>query len=179
MKLWTAIPASLLLSACLSHPAPSPAPYRAVGQEPGWTLIIDEHDLTFIGMGAQPIRQPRPEAIVGIAGEIYQTPRIHVNVVHAACTDPMSGQGYRDRVQVDVDGKRYEGCGGDAAAPARLAGTNWHVEAVNGRPTPPDGQYYVRLDGDRISAKFGCNGMGGTYTENGGVVTVGPMMSTC
>jgi heat shock protein HslJ len=178
MKLWTAIPASLLLSACLSHPAPSPAPYRAVGQEPGWTLIIDEHDLTFIGMGAQPIRQPRPEAIVGIAGEIYQTPRIHVNVVHAACTDAMSGQGYRDRVQVDVDGKRYEGCGGDAAAPAGLAGTNWHVEAVNGRPTPPDGQYYVRFDGDRISAKFGCNGMGGTYMENGGVVTVGPMMST-
>jgi heat shock protein HslJ len=129
-------------------------------------------------MGAEPIRQPRPEALVGIAGEIYQTPRIHVNVVHTACTDPMSGQGYHDRVQVDVDGKRYEGCGGDTAVPAGLAGTNWHVEAVNGRPTPLDGQYYVRFEGDRVSAKFGCNGMSGTYTENGGVITVGPMAST-
>ena len=105
MKLWTVIPAALMLSACLSHPPPSPAPYRAIGQEPGWTLIIDEQDLTFIAAGAQPIRQPKPPVIVGFAGEIYQTPRIGVNIVHAPCNDVMSGQGYRDRVQVDVDGK--------------------------------------------------------------------------
>ena len=112
MKLWTIAPAAFLLSACLSHPAPAPAPYRAVGQEPGWTLIIDDRDLTFIPADGQPVRQPKPRAIVGIAGEIYQTPRIGVNIVHTACTDVMSGQAYRDRVQVDVDGRRFEGCGG-------------------------------------------------------------------
>jgi uncharacterized membrane protein len=41
-----------------------------------------------------------------------------VNIVHAPCSDVMSGQGYRDRVQVDVDGKRFEGCGGDLTSPA-------------------------------------------------------------
>ena len=112
MKFWTVIPAALTLSACMSHPPPSPAPYRAVGQEPGWTLIIDEQDLTFIPAGGQPVRQPRPQAIIGIAGEIYQTPHIGVNIVHAPCNDVMSGEGYPDRVQVDVDGRRYEGCGG-------------------------------------------------------------------
>lgn len=178
MKSWTVAPATLLLSACLTHPAPSPSPYRAVGQEPGWTLIIDERDLTFITMGVEPVRQSRPQAIIGIAGEIYKTPRIGVNIVHAACTDVMSGQAYRDRVQVDVDGKRFEGCGGDPVAPSGLAGTNWRVVAVNGRPTPAEGQYFIQFDADRLSAKFGCNGMSGSYSQSGNVVTTGPLAAT-
>lgn len=178
MKLWTIAPAALLLSACLSHPAPSPAPYRAVGQEPGWTLIIDERDLTFIPAGGQLVRQPRPQPIIGIAGEIYRTPRIGVNIVHAQCTDVMSGQAYRDRVQVDVDGRRFSGCGGDKVAPSGLAGTNWRVVAVNGRPTPAQGQYYIQFEANRIGAKFGCNGMGGSYSQNGNVLTVGPLAAT-
>ena len=178
MKHWIVAPAALLLSGCLSYPPPSAAPYRAIGQEPGWTLIIDEQDLTFILSGNQPIRQPRPEPTIGFAGEIYQTPRISVNIVHSHCTDAMSGQGYGDRVQVDVDGRRFEGCGGDLAAPAGLAGTNWRVEAINGRPTPPQGDYHVRLDDNRLSARFGCNGMSGAYTERGNTLTVGPMAAT-
>ena len=67
MKLWLAPLSALLLSGCLTYPPPSSAPYRAVGQEPGWTLVIDERDLTFIPAGGQPVRQPRPQAIIGIA----------------------------------------------------------------------------------------------------------------
>jgi len=102
-------------------PVSSPSLACAIpGHRPGagWTLIIDEQDLTFIAAGGQPIRQPKPQVIIGFAGDIYQTPRIGVNIVHAPCNDVMSGQGYRDRVQVDVDGKRYEGCGGDLTTPA-------------------------------------------------------------
>lgn len=178
MKHWIVAPAALLLSGCLSYPPPAAAPYRAIGQEPGWTLIIDERDVTFILSGDQPVRQPRPEPTIGFAGEIYRTPRIGVNIVHSACTDAMSGQGYRDRVQVDVDGRRFEGCGGDLAAPTGLAGTDWHVEAVNGRPTPPQGEYHVRFERDRVSAKFGCNQMSGGYTESGNLLTVGPIAAT-
>jgi len=178
MKLWLAPLSALLLSGCLTYPPPSSAPYRAVGQEPGWTLVIDERDLTFIPAGGQPVRQPRPQAIIGIAGEIYQTPRIGVNIVHSQCTDVMSGQAYRDRVQVDVDGRRFNGCGGDPVAPSGLAGTNWRIEAVNGRATPPQGQYYVQFEANRIGAKFGCNAMGGGYSQNGNVLTVGPLAAT-
>ena len=178
MKLWLAPLSALLLSGCLSYPPPSSAPYRAVGQEPGWSLIIDERDITFIPAGGPPVRQPRPPVINGFAGEIYQTPRIGVNVVHAACTDVMSGQVYRDRVQVDVDGRRFNGCGGDAVASAGLIGTNWRVTAVNGRATPAQGQYYIQFEPNRISARFGCNGMGGAFSENGNQLTVGPLAAT-
>jgi uncharacterized membrane protein len=100
------------LSACAPFPPAAPAPYHGVGTEPFWSLIIDDRNLTFILSGEQPIVQPKPTAIVGIAGEIYQTPRIDVNIVHTRCSDGMSDRVYPDKLQVTVDGKRFNGCGG-------------------------------------------------------------------
>ena len=112
MRLLRLLPAFGLLSACYPIPAPPPAPYHALGTEPFWNVLIDEHDVTFTLSGSQPIRQPRPQAIIGIAGEIYQTPRINVNIVHAQCSDGMSDRTYPDKVQVTVDGHHFSGCGG-------------------------------------------------------------------
>jgi len=101
------------LAGCITPPPAPPAPYRAIGTQPGWTLLIDSHDLTFIPAdGQNVIRQPTPPPIIGIAGEIYNTPRIHVNIVHTQCSDGMSDRTYPDKVQVDVDGRRLNGCGG-------------------------------------------------------------------
>ena len=113
MKQLVLAAALLATSACVGAPPPAPvAPYLAVGTDSAWNLIIDQRDITFIGPGGTQIRQPRPQAIIGVAGEIYQTPRINVNIVHAPCTVPASGRAYRDQVQVDVDGRRFTGCGG-------------------------------------------------------------------
>jgi uncharacterized membrane protein len=99
-------------AACMPIPKAPPPPYHAVGNEPFWNLLIDEHDITFVQPEAQPIKQPTPKVIVAFAGEIYQTPRINVNIVHAQCSDGMSDRVYPDKVQVTVDGKRFNGCGG-------------------------------------------------------------------
>ena len=113
MKRFIAVPLAVLLGACLSHPAPPPAPYRALGTEPFWNVLIDERNITFIQPDAQPIAQPTPPVIHGFAGEIYQTPRINVNIVHSPeCSDGMSDRVYPDRVQVTVDGRQFNGCGG-------------------------------------------------------------------
>ena len=93
-------------------PAAPPPPYHAVGTEPFWNLLIDEHNLTFTLAGGQPVLQPTPQAIHGFAGEIYQTQRINVNIVHGRCSDGMSDRTYPDKVQVTVDGHRFNGCGG-------------------------------------------------------------------
>jgi hypothetical protein len=100
------------LCACMKVPGPPPPPYHAVGTEPFWNLLIDEHDITFVRPDQQPIEQPTPKVIIGIAGEIYRTPRIDVNIVHAQCSDGMSDRVYPDKVQVTVDGTRFNGCGG-------------------------------------------------------------------
>ena len=113
MKRLVIIALGMSLGACLSHPPPPPAPYRAVGQGAAWTLIIDDRYLTFISApGQQPILQPSVRPIIGFAGEIYQTPRINVNIVHAQCSDGRTDRTYPDRVQVTVDGRQYSGCGG-------------------------------------------------------------------
>src|SRR6185369_13334221 len=124
----------LALAACLEAPPPPPlkpnppgGAYRATGTEPFWGLTIDERQMVFTAPESQPVAQPTPRVIVGFAGEIYQTPRLNVNIVHAQCSDGMSDRVYPDKVQVTVDGRRFDSCGGGAVAPASLAGTNWGI----------------------------------------------------
>lgn len=112
MKRLLTIALAASLGGCLTVPPPPPPPYHALGTEPFWNLLIDEHHLTFVEPEAQPITQPTPNKIVGIAGEIYRTPRIDVNIVHGTCSDGMSDRVYPDKVQVTVDGRRFNGCGG-------------------------------------------------------------------
>jgi uncharacterized membrane protein len=112
MKRLLIIALAASLAGCLTTPPPPPPPYHAVGTEPFWDLLIDEHNLTFTLSGSQPVLQPTPKVIVGIAGEIYQSPRINVNIVHGACSDGMSDRTFPDKVQVTVDGHQFNGCGG-------------------------------------------------------------------
>ena len=180
MKRFAALAPAVLLAACMTYPPPPAAPYRAVGQEPGWSLIIDSREIAFIHMDGTQVRQPTPPVIGGIAGEIYQTPRIGVNIVHAQCQDVMSGQLYRDRVQVTVDGRRFEGCGGETVLPTSgaLAGTNWRVVAVNGRATPAAGPYFMNFEGNRVGMRFGCNHMGAEYRQAGSTLDLGIVTAT-
>jgi uncharacterized membrane protein len=100
------------IGGCLPVPGPPPPPYHALGTEPFWNLLIDEHDITFVEAGQQPVKEPTPKVIIGVAGEIYRTDRIGVNIVHAKCSDGMSDRVYPDKVQVTLDKRQFNGCGG-------------------------------------------------------------------
>ena len=112
MKKSVLIALAAVSTGCMTVPGPPPAPYHGVGTEPFWNLLIDEHDITFVQPDHQPITQRTPAVIHGFAGEIYQTPRINVNIVHGTCSDGMSDRVYPDKVQVTVDGTRFNECGG-------------------------------------------------------------------
>lgn len=165
-------------------PPPIAGDYRAVGTEPFWDLTIGR-EMVFTDRGTDVrIVQPTPQVIVGLAGEIYRTPRLEVNIVHRPCNDGMSDLVYPDTVDVRADGRSYRGCGGlpgdtadaDDEAPP-LDRTRWAVVAVNGRPTPP-GDYFINFDGGRLSAKLGCNGIGATYVQTGSSLDAGPLAAT-
>lgn len=171
-----------LLAACATVPSSPPhqGTYRALGTEPFWSLEIGASEMRFTTPETQntPLVQPTPRPIIGIAGEIYQTPRINVNIVHARCSDGMSDRIYPDKVQVRVDGRAYEGCGGEPIMPASLSGTSWSVVAVNGRAVPGGERYYLRFEGERMSGRFGCNSMAGGYQLSGNTLTAGPLAIT-
>jgi len=205
MKTKFALPLiALALAACETYPPgpgyPPPgnpqgeATYRAIGTEPFWDLEIGR-DMVFTDRGNDNFRvvQPTPRPINGVAGEIYQTQRLNVNIVHSRCSDGMSDRTYPDTVQVRVDGREFRGCGapigffsevGETGQPntpgagaVTLTGTNWRVVAINGRRTPP-ANFYMNFMPDRIGAKFGCNSLGAGYGVAGSVLTAGAVMAT-
>jgi len=61
----------------------------------------------------------------------------------------------------------------------QLRATEWRVVAVNGRPTPPSGDYWMRF-GPRteFGARLGCNHIGGSYQSLGGTVLVSNLHQT-
>ncbi len=197
---------ALSLAACETYPQgpgypPDPgyppqveAGYRAIGTEPFWDLEIGR-DMVFTDRGNNNFRvvEPTPRPINGVAGEIYQTPRLNVNIVHSRCSDGMSDRSYPDTVQVTVDGRQFRGCGapiaffgqvGETGQPNYpgsgamvLTGTNWRVVAINGRPTPPN-NFYMNFLPDRIGAKFGCNSLGAGYRVAGNILNAGAVIAT-
>lgn len=65
------------------------------------------------------------------------------------------------------------------APPTPIAGTQWRVESINGRATPPAPASYVMRVTDRtIGGQFGCNHFGGDYQLRGQVLVTGAMMMT-
>jgi len=175
---------------------PGLATYRAIGTEPFWDLEIGR-DLIFTDRGNDlSVSQPAPPPIQGVAGPVYRTPRIEVNITHRQCSDGMSDRTYPDTVQVYVDGRLFGGCGapigffdqvsesGQPQSPlpppgpvASLTGTNWRVIAINGIRTPTS-NFYMNFMPDRIGARFGCNTLGVGYRQAGNRVTLGAVAAT-
>ena len=211
------VPLALGLAACQTYPSdpygppgypePYPAPYpgppvdqgdyRAIGTEPFWDLTISDK-LVFTDRGTNvSVVQPTPPVQHGVAGEIYNSARIRVNIVHSRCSDGMSDRTYPDTVQVTVDKRLYRGCGAPAsffyevdergnpqvvsALPGpvtTLERTRWRVVRVNGRPVPRQGDYHLDFDSGRIAAKFGCNAISGPYNQSGTTLDAGALVST-
>ena len=115
--------ATTLLAGCATVPTAPAAPnatYRALGTEPFWSLELNGREMVFTEAAVpnSRIAEPQPRPIHGFAGDIYQGKRINLNIVHGQrCSDGMSDRVYRDRVQVGVDGRSFEGCGGPAMMP--------------------------------------------------------------
>ena len=179
-------------------PAPypgGPASYRAIGTEPFWDLEIGG-ELVFTDRGMDlVVRQPAPLPIATSNGETWRTPRIQATITKVRCSDGMSDRTYPDTVEVLVDGRRYRGCGaptawfssvderGNPIQPAPglappLERTRWRVIAINGRPTPPAGDFGMDFENGRISARFGCNRLGGSYAQAGATLTVRELVTT-
>ena len=204
------VPLAFGLAACQTapsgppgYPVPYPGPpaiqgdYRAIGTEPFWDLTISDN-LVFTDRGSNvSVVQPTPAVQSGVAGEIYNSPRIRVNIVHSRCSDGMSERTYPDTVQVTVNRRLYRGCGAPAsfflevddrgnpnmvsALPGpvtTLERTRWRVTRVNGRAVPKKSSYYLDFDGGRIGAKFGCNSIVGPYTQTGTTLDSGALITT-
>jgi uncharacterized membrane protein len=97
--------------------ASAAAAFRGVGQEPGWLLyVLPEHWIDFrYDYGEQRVRTPDPEGTGEDGTTRYtattETHDINVVIGVTECHDVMSGEAYPASVVVELDGRRFTGCG--------------------------------------------------------------------
>lgn len=93
--------------------------FRAVGQEPGWTLAVVPGDrIEFVtDYGDRHVVTPDPGAEAGGGQTVYdavtEAADLRVAVSAGPCEDAMSGAPYPLAVEVTLDGETYRGCGRD------------------------------------------------------------------
>lgn len=152
--------------------------YKAVGNEPGWSLTVRAARMDYAGdYGEVNIAEPTPPNFRAAHGT-YRSGKLQLTISAGPCSDGMSDLIYRQTVRVTADGRTVSGCGGGTIAASTIAGTSWTVVSVNGKPAPGGGDYFVRFGDRQISAKFGCNSMGGDYRLNGDHLAVGNLQQT-
>jgi uncharacterized membrane protein len=93
--------------------------YRAVGQEPPWTLEIHREEGFLLSTGYQgeqrlfPYTEPESDPVersARYASEI-DGDSIVITIVGEPCHDSMSGQAFSGRVEVEWHGQTLRGCG--------------------------------------------------------------------
>ena len=102
-------------------PPAAPAPsYKALGNEPGWTLTVTPETMIYEGdYGTVTITEATPSRFRPVAGR-YTATRLTVTIAPGPCSDGMSDLTYRDTVTIVADGKSVSGCGGGAVAAPEL-----------------------------------------------------------
>ncbi|MFC6671405.1 MliC family protein [Marinobacterium aestuariivivens] len=110
---------------CVANPRRAPwaeaamrgVDFRAIGNEPGWHLEVDDGKriqlVTDYGERTIYTPAPAPRFEAGIVHYDIDTEahRLKVEIEPVACQDSMSGEAFEARVSVTLDGDRYLGCG--------------------------------------------------------------------
>ncbi len=92
--------------------------FRAVGQEPGWVVELQEgdHISAVLDYGATSLVLPTPSAATEADGAIIydattDTDHLVLKIRSRACLDSMSGESHASTVELVVNDKIYRGCG--------------------------------------------------------------------
>lgn len=90
--------------------------FRAIGQEPGWLLEIDDRWMLFVyeyGADTLRVRVPEPETEGQVTVYRAETDghALLARIEVGDCQDIMSGERFPVTVSVELDGREFEGCG--------------------------------------------------------------------
>lgn len=167
-------------------PGASGIPFRAVGNEPGWLLLVTDSMLT-LRWDYDERRADLPNPLVSlIAGgrritASRSTPgdslRVVVDIQDTRCADGMSGQQFPVRVTVDVNGRTLTGCGGNPVE--LLYGGTWVVATLNGQPLLTGS--HVTMEFSRENQMVGnasCNSYSAPFTVTAQGMQVAPPRAT-
>jgi heat shock protein HslJ/uncharacterized membrane protein len=166
------------LPPCAAALAGSLAPFVARGNEPFWTLVIENGVATFSPMGGEPVAGPvgAPEIVDGARRYVIGDSGVVLSVADAIARDDMTGMPFPATVTVETPGGTLSGVGGDPGA--LLRGLVWRAEDVGGRGIPDGAEVTLEFRDGRASGRSGCNRYTGSYTLSGEGLSFGRMAAT-
>ena len=162
-------------------PASAPArrgivlPFRARGNEPGWSLDVGEREMTLLAdYGERRIAAATPPPTR--SGDTTrwaassQGHELLITVVDRLCHDGMSGFPFPRTVAVRLDGRELLGCGGESIEV--LVGDPWIVREMDRAAVPEDSRPTLTFAaGGRVSGRAGCNSFSASYALRGDELT--------
>ncbi len=164
--------------------------FRALGQEPFWSLDLDEgREIRFTGdLGQTRVVTPAPEpARDAASGTITYTARTEAHelvlvVREAPCQDVMSGHHFPYTVTVRLDGKSFEGCGRTLAT-NEVLNTYWKLAELGDAPAlagdaPQEAHLRLMAEGSRATGSTGCNRLIGPFQLERDRLRLGPLATT-
>ena len=156
---------------------PTPAAYRARGNEPGWSATIGEASVEIdADYGALALSADRPDVQLEPGAYVFDMPEIaaRLTVEDRLCKDLSTGMPHPHHATLMLEDRELKGCGGDPAS--LLTGAEWTLTDIGGE-TPVEGAEAVLGFGpqDRAYGSTGCNRFMGGYTLTGEGLSMGQM----
>jgi heat shock protein HslJ/uncharacterized membrane protein len=165
--------------------------FRAIGQEPGWLLDLDQgRTIRYAGdYGQRRIAMPAPAAPVRdtVTGTITYTAQSDSHTIAAVireepCHDVMSGEAFTHGVTLRVDDQELKGCG-RVLNTGELENIYWRLTELQGEPAmapPGPREAYLRLSTKKsaVTGSTGCNSIRGRFRLSGSRILIGPLQKT-
>jgi len=168
------------LPECSVVPPDAPEPYLARGNEPGWTLTVEDGRMTLVwDYGEKKLETALPEARFEDGGFVYDLPAadLQIRILPEVCRDDMTGMPYPERVSVRVGDRRLTGCGGDTLE--LLADGEWVVEDIDGRGLIDASRVTLDFETDgSLGGLASCNRYATSIDIGAGTASIGPIAAT-
>jgi heat shock protein HslJ/uncharacterized lipoprotein YbaY len=160
---------------CIPVETPT-TPFRASGNEPFWSLdLTDKRVELNTDLGETRINVALTEQELLEDGRRYRNliedGDLVVSIFDRPCVDTMSGMPHPATVEIQLDDRRFEGCGGDPAT--LLQGPEWVVEDIGGGGIIDRSRVTLNFGADgRLWGRASCNTYQGEYTLTGETLTL-------
>lgn len=163
------------MAAIDNGPPPTHTIFRALGQEPGWVITIDDSLVVRWDYDEHRVTVPVPQAQLedGVTRYAFTHDGTQFTIVvrDTTCGDTMSDRDYPSTVELTIGERKLNGCGGKSSP--LIDGGEWSVTSLEGGPLIDGSRITMQFaDESRIVGNASCNRYALPYQANGNVIEV-------
>jgi heat shock protein HslJ len=166
------------LPECAPRPPARVRPYRAGGNEPGWSATVENGALRLsLDDGVATSEAPVDATALDGAAVIVAAGAARLRIDPGLCRDTMSGMPFPDTATLAAGDRTTTGCGGDPRD--LLTGAPWRVTRLDGAEVPAAIDVTLDFGEDgRLGGSAGCNRYMTSFGITGETASPGQIAAT-